>query len=225
MNTKRKPVGAPEVERFLLDNPAFLADHPHILIEQDLGGDESRPFYQRQLQVLRERSEAQQTRLSELEDNVRSNQAIESALHRFALALLTGSRGDREAIVGLIEQHFSLEHVRLLTDQPDPSDQSDQSDPSDSNSNNGLDYPSLLARVQHLASVCDDRVSMQLRTALFGAAAAGLRSIAFVPVASGQELRGVLVLADSAHDRFEPGLGVALLDKLGQLVAAGLEVG
>ena len=215
MSTKRKPVGAPEVERFLLDNPAFLADHPHILIEQDLGGDESRPFYQRQLQVLRERSEAQQTRLSELEDNVRSNQAIESALHRFALALLNGSPGTPETMVELIEKHFSLEHVRLLLDPPEPD--------SDSKSGNGLDYPSLLARVQHLASVCDDRVSMELRTALFGAAAAGLRSIAFVPVASGQELRGVLVLADSAHDRFEPGLGVALLDKLGQLVAAGLE--
>ena len=211
MNTKRKPIGAPEVERFLLDNPAFLVDHPHILSEMDLGGEDSRPFYQRQLQVLRERADAQQTRLSELEDNVRSNQTIESALHRFALALLNGSRGDAEAIIGLIEQHFSLDHVRLLLEAPD------------SDSGNGLDYPALLDRVRHLASVCDDRVSIELRTALFGTAAAGLRSLAFVPVASGQDLHGVLVLADSTHDRFQPGLGVTLLDKLGQLVAAGLE--
>ena len=208
-STNRKTISTPEVEHFLLDNPAFLSNHPHILAGLDLGGDESRPFYQRQLQVLRDRAEAQQTRLAELEDNVRSNQAIEAALHRFALALLCGNRSAPATRVALIKQCFSLDYVRLLLAPPPPEA--------------GLDYASLLARVRHLASVCDDGVSLELRTALFGASAAGLRSIAFVPVASGEDLRGILVLADSRPDRFQPGLGVALLNKLGQLVAAGLE--
>ena len=70
--------------------------------------------------------------------------------------------------------------------------------------------------------MCDDRVSRRLSAALFPPPAVAIASCAFIPLTQAQTLGGVLVLGAADGQRFQPGMGVVILDRLGQLVSAHL---
>ena len=216
------------VADYLESHPDFFASRGALLAAMQLPEEFATPFHARQAQALRDR----QARLDRMLETVKVNQNLEQELHQFAVELLgmvgdgraasAPDTGDAAAAIAapmeLLKTRFDLDAAAVFLDA-----QRDSFDP-------GLDYASLCNRVEHLGGVCDDRVSSKLSAALFPAAAdvdsdsaaAPVASCAFVPLARGRQLRGVMVLGDADRARFQPGMGALILDRLGQLVSAYL---
>jgi len=212
------------VADYLESHPDFFASRGALLAAMQLPEEFATPFHARQAQALRDR----QARLDRMLETVKVNQNLEQELHQFAVELLGMVSGDGRAAsdadaaaiaapMELLKTRFDLDAAAVFLDA-----QRDSFDP-------GLDYASLCNRVEHLGGVCDDRVSSKLSAALFPAAAdvaagaaAPVASCAFVPLARGRQLRGVMVLGDADRARFQPGMGALILDRLGQLVSAYL---
>ncbi|MDD9883307.1 MAG: DUF484 family protein [Gammaproteobacteria bacterium] len=217
------------VADYLESHPDFFASRGALLAAMQLPEEFATPFHARQAQALRDR----QARLDRMLETVKVNQNLEQELHQFAVELLgmvgdgraasAPDTGDAAAAIAapmeLVKTRFDLDAAAVFLDA-----QRDSFDP-------GLDYASLCNRVEHLGGVCDDRVSSKLSAALFPAAAdvaagagaaAPVASCAFVPLARGRQLRGVMVLGDADRARFQPGMGALILDRLGQLVSAYL---
>jgi len=218
---------AKEIADYLESHPDFFVERGELLAAMRLPDAFDTPFHERQAQALRDR----QARLDRMLDTVKTNQHLEQELHRLAVELLE-SAGDGDADsaaapAALVMARFDLSGAAIFLDA-----QQDAFDPA-------VDYASLCRRVEHLSSVCDDRVSSKLCAALFSAAdgaadsadaesacnPAVIASCAFVPLAHGdpRKLRGVLALGDADRARFQPGMGVLILDRLGQLVSAYLD--
>lgn len=209
-----------EIADYLESHPDFFVERGELLAAMRLPEAFATPFHERQAQALRDR----QARLDRMLDTVKTNQHLEQELHRLAVELLeAGVAADATVAVAapaaLVKTRFDLSGAAIFLDS-----QRDAFDPA-------VDYASLCHRVEHLGSVCDDRVSSKLSAALFpadesaAAESAVIASCAFVPLAHGEpgKLRGVLALGDADRARFQPGMGVLILDRLGQLVSAYLD--
>lgn len=199
-----------EVADYLEKHPDFFTERRDLLAAMHLPetpGDT--PFHERQVRALRDR----QARLDRMLDTVRDNQHLEQQLHQVAVELLNSDGLDGPgAPAALVKARFDLDAVAIflssrMARQPASTPQ--------------VDYPSLCRRVEHLGSSCDDRVSNKLSASLFPEAGV-IASCAFVPLARRQALCGVMVLGAADARRFQPGMGVLILDRLGQLVSACL---
>ncbi len=206
-----------EVADYLKDHPEFFAEHSDLLDAMNLPEQPGQPpaherIHERQVRALRERHEQQQARLDLIVDTARSNQDLARGLHQVAVNLLGLDDLDPEdpAAPGrLVKARFDIDDVAVFLSarQQDFPPQ--------------VDYALLCQRVEHLASVCDDRVSSKLGAALFPDAAA-IQSCAFIPITHGQKFYGVMVLGSADRQRFQPDMGVLILDRLGQLLGAYL---
>lgn len=221
-----------EIADYLESHPDFFVARGELLAAMRLPEEFATPFHERQAQALRDR----QARLDRMLDTVKANQHLEQELHRLAVELLEAAgvadaadaadaadsaKAAIAAPAALVKTRFDLSGAAIFLDaRPDAFDPA-------------VDYASLCRRVEHLSGACDDRVSSKLSAALFAAdcsaaesaaeSAPVIASCAFVPLAKGRRLRGVLVLGDADRARFQPGMGVLILDRLGQLVSAYLD--
>ena len=204
-----------EVADYLKNHPEFFAERGDLLAAMNLpeppaAAPVHERLHERRAQALRERQDMQQARLDLVMNTVKSNQDLELGLHRLAVSLLSLEgidRNDPRAPAGLVSACFDIDNAAVfLSSQQQDLDRS-------------IDYPLLCRRVEHLGSVCDDRVSSKLNAALFPDAGT-VASCAFVPLAHRQKLCGVMVLGSDDKQRFQPGMGVLILDRLGQLIGA-----
>jgi len=202
-----------QVVDYLKKNPGFFDQHQELLAAMDFSNQTGVvPFHERQVQVLRDRQDVQQARLDLIVDTARSNQDLEHGLHRIAVKLLSLEGLDPEDPIQpalLVKSRFDVDDVAIFLSSRQP-----YIDPK-------IDYPSLCKRVAHLGSVCDDRVSSKLQIVLFSDASS-VASCAFVPIVYQQNIFGVMVLGSKDKDQFQPGMGVRVLDRLGQLIGAYL---
>lgn len=200
-----------EVVDYLLQNPEFLVEHQDLLAGMNWPQSET-SFHDRQIQALRERQDLQRVRFDEAVDTAKNNQNLEQGLHQLALGLLSraGLAATAEAAEELVAARFAMDHVAIFL----PSQQ-------DTAAHSPGDYSLLCQRVAHLSSVCDDRISTMLGGALFPNADT-ISSCAFIPLVHDLALGGVMVLGAPDRERFQPNMGVLILDRLGQLVGAYL---
>ena len=201
-----------QIAEYLKNNPDFFVDQHALLaamgIAEWIPGD---AFYQRQMQVMQERAARQQDRIDAMLTNAAANQQLEQSLHRLSIDLLATPTPPPEKTaraVAAVRQYFTIRQVRLVR-AAEPAAE--------------LDYNALQQRVIHLNSVCDDRVAPTLMAALFPASAGAVASCAFIPLAFERQIQGVMVLGDADVQRFTPGIGVAILDRLGQIIGAYLQ--
>jgi uncharacterized protein YigA (DUF484 family) len=196
---------AKAVKEYLEAHPEFFDDHPHLLETLTVphahsGGAVS--LVERQVKVLRERQAASRERLAELVRVARDNESLTGRVHHLALRLLRArTASDVEAqVMASMHEDFAVTPVRLLHRAPDTA---------------GLEsvWSAGRPRCGHFAE--------QQRTALFGAEAAELRSMAVIPLGAGAT-RGVLALGSLDADRFNPGISTDFLLRIGELVAAAL---
>ena len=220
-----------EVADYLKTHPEFFAEYPDLLAANLPAAADAVPahkrIHERQVQALRERQDRQQARFDQVLDTARSNQDLDFGLHQIAVALLNPDDMDAKdptAPGALVKSRFDMDEVAIFLSAPlstkadaKKSEQKTKQTIPDAQ----VDYERLSQRVEHLGSVCDDRVSSQLGTALFPDAAA-IASCAFVPITHQQKLYGVMVLGSADRERFQPDMGVLILDRLGQLLGAYL---
>ena len=225
-----------EVADYLKAHPEFFAEYPDLLaaINQSAAADAvpaHKRIHERQVQALRERNQRQQARFDQLLDTAHNNHDLDFGLHQIAVALLNPDdidAKDPSAPARLVKSRFGMDEVAIFLSAKPPAKKSAQKDGHKTKQQTKqkpaaaqVDYEMLSQRVEHLGSVCDDRVSSQLGTALFPHAAA-IASCAFVPITHQQKLYGVMVLGSVDRERFQPDMGVLILDRLGQLLGAYL---
>lgn len=208
-----------EVAEYLEQHPKFFDAHEELFAQMDLskqlGEVAATPFHERQVEALRARGNSQQERVNQLVDTAQNNQDLTNELHHVAIALLGQEATDNNtpnlaALAGVVKSRFSMDEVTVcIAAKPKATPK--------------VDYDMLQQRVSHLSSICDDRVSTRLSRALFPSNEA-IASCAFVPLVHQKKLLGVMVLGSTDAQRFQPGMGVLFLDRLGQLLGAYIAV-
>ncbi len=191
-----------DVAAYLKRNPGFFSENREVLA--DLTLHHANPFHQRQLEVLRERHSREKARYDMVVESARQNQALEQSLHEFSCILLSESSWAAAVLEEEVGSCFNLEGVRFCLERDGRMPDSD--------------FERLRDRVRHGGSVCDDRVSSALLAGLFGEGST-VSSCAFIPLSSSSVI-GVLILGSADGGRFQPGMGVIYLDRIGELLSA-----
>lgn len=196
-----------EVINYLKQHPSFFKENEELLRHLDIGDGNATPFHERQIKALQARENQQQTRFDFIVDSAKNNQRLESDLLEMAIRLLSSKHDGKDAtetVSALVKRQFNVHDVVVLLD-----------DPSDCRH---ARYDDVQQRVVHHSSICDDRVSSNLLEALFNESFQIIKSCAFVPIIFADEFIGVMVLGSSSEVRFQPGIGVIFLDRLGRLL-------
>ena len=206
-----------EVAVWLKEHPEFFEHYAeqisHITIPHPHGG-RAIPISERQTLTLREKAKQLEGKLRELIQFGEENDAIGDKVHRIATALLAASdiRGALNAVYLSLREDFAVPHVALRVWR----------------SSNHSDLPEFKpaseASREFAASLANPHCSahaMVDTAALFGEAAAHLRSFSYVPLRD-SETFGLLALASEDAQRFYPEMGTLYLKRIGELISASL---
>ena len=212
---------AQEIIDYLKDNPAFFKEREELLAQLNLDLTDMEgvsPFVARQLQVLKDRESQQQAKIDLIMDGAKSNQKLEADFVEIAVRLLShksDSDDPVDIVSALVKRQFNVKALVIMLKAG--------GDGSQSNSVFHQKYDEVRQRVAHKKSVCDDRVSSTLLESLFDQDDQAIKSCAFIPLVFEDDLIGTMVLGSSSVSRFQPGVGVMFLDRLGLLVAGFLQ--
>jgi uncharacterized protein len=208
---------------YLQRNPDFFERHQGVLARLRLPharGGAAISLVERQIEVLRQKQAALETKLAELVRVARANDAIAERLHRFTRRLLRAV--PREHAIGHIEaglrEDFDAFHaVLVLIGAPcdgaaarfvravsadDPSLRS---------------FDTLFANGKPRCGQARD----SQREFLFGPEAAEIGSVALVPLGDKGSV-GLLALGSTDRDRFHPGMSTEFLSRMADLIADAL---
>ena len=199
-----------DVAAYLENHPEFYEKYAEMLagvsIPHPYGG-RTISLSERQLLTLREKNRALEKQLHELVENARSNDELQAKVHQFTLSLLGMRAAEtiKEAITRDLCERFSVPHAALRLWEQDP--------PS----------AEVLTFADHtLQPVCVHHAVYDT-LAWFGEAAEHLRSFAYLPLRSGENSIGLLILASEDPQRFYPEMGTLFLQRLAQIVGCALE--
>ncbi|MHB0992261.1 MAG: DUF484 family protein [Burkholderiales bacterium] len=204
-----------DIARYLAAHPEFFEQYPHLLTDIRI----SHPFdgraisiAERQILNLRDKIALLETKLAELLRFGEENDQISVKLQRIAVALIAAH--DLPALLQSLylnlREDFSIPYsvVRLWHTESDGVEFSAVSD-------TVKDWVVHMPHPQCGAYLHPDALSW------FGETAA-LRSYAAIPLKY-RHTSGVLLLASEDPQRFYPQMGTLYLQRLGELIGAGIE--
>ena len=212
------------IATFLQHNPDFFERHQSVLLRLRLPharGGSTISLVERQIEVMREKHAALESKLAELVAVARANDAIAEKLHRFTRRLLqSDSRADA---VGRIEaslrEDFDAFHsvLLLIGDYPDLTPQ--RFVRSVAGDNPGLkSFDSLFSAGKPRCGQARD----SQRQLLFGPDSGQIGSMALVPLTEKGTPLGVLALGSPDRDRFHPGMSTEFLGRMADLITDAL---
>ena len=206
----------------LRENPDILNRHPELLpaleVAHQSGGAVS--LIERQVEVLRKQSQAQEDRLRELMDVARDNERLAQTCHRLAVDLL--ATHDVDDVISIVLDTFKTELsadfavVKLFSEDADLIEQSAGLFV-DANSETLNAFKTML---QHKNTVCGKSTDEQ-KSYLFEDRAEKVKSEAIIPLVAGANLGLIGLGADNAQ-RFNSNMGTDFLSQVGELISASL---
>ena len=205
------PLDTQQVADWLAAHPDFFNAHPRLLTELDVPhphGTHTVSLAERQLIAMRERVHKLEIRHAELLRYGEENDAISAKLHALAVALMACATPPEAAAalaLHLAERYAVPHHVlRLWRD-------------------GGVSEAAIAATAALTRPACG-ALAVDEASDWFGEVSPHLKSFAAIPLGAseGGEPLGLLVLASEEDQRFYAGMGTLYLERLGQLVAAGL---
>ena len=213
------------IAAYLQHNPDFFERHQTLLTRLRVPharGGSTISLVERQIEVLREKHAALESKLAELVSVARGNDAIADKLHRFTRRLLRAR--SRAQAVTLIEaslrEDFDAFHggvLVLIGEYPDLAPQrfvrTVASDDAGLKSFDTL----FTSGKPRCGQVRDTQ-----REFLFGQDANDIGSVALVPLADKSGPLGVLALGSTDRDRFHPGMSTEFLARMADLIADSL---
>lgn len=207
---------AEDVATYLQENPQFFEDHADMIAEIYIPhphGGRAISISERQILSLRDKSRQLESKLRDIIQFGEENDVISEKVHRLALALL-GTADLATAVAAVqfnLREDFSVPHVELRVWRPE--------DPS--HAIGGLPPVSDATRefAAGLATPYCSAHAVVDTAALFGEAAANLRSFAYVPLKQ-RETIGLIALASEDAHRFYPDMGTMFLTRIGEMAAA-----
>ncbi|MCU0804317.1 MAG: DUF484 family protein [Burkholderiales bacterium] len=207
---------AEDVANYLKDHPDFFEAYADLLAQIYVPhphGARAIPLSERQVLTLREKSRALEAKLSELIQFGEENDAIGDKVHRLGLALLIPVAEDAYvgALYGALRESFGVPHVamRLWRGEGEGPERAPVSQEL-------RDYAEKLDHPFCGANANFEAVSW------FGDGAAGVRSVAFMPLRDGDGTFGMLAIGSDDPERFFPEMGTLYLERIGEMVSAGL---
>jgi len=215
-----------EVADYLARHPDFFERHASLLEQLRLPhrtGASTVSLVERQVSVLQEKNRGLERRLRELVDVARFNSTLSDKIHALALRLLRAN--DAVAVLAALEaglrEDFGASQavVVLLHNTSDIAPKAstrflrhaDRSDPA---------LQSFSTFIQQTKPRCG-RIRDTQREFLFPGEAAGIASVAMVPLGPNCEL-GILAIGSSDSNRFNPTMSTDFLARIGDLTAAAL---
>ncbi len=210
-----------EVADYLRRHPDFFSEHRELLVDLAVPHNIGRAtsLLERQVAVLRERNAALERQLAELLEVARENDRLSEGVHALGVALMRAPSLEEllKALHLSLREGFGAEEpvLRIAAATPPPTTATDWwVDPTDP----GLElFEDLLASGRPR---CGRIQAAQVRY-LFGATASGIGSAALIPL-SGPGWRGLLAIGGRDPERFQPGLEMLFVARIGALTSAAL---
>jgi len=213
------------VAQYLQHNVDFFERHPQLLARMRLQHPRNAStvsLIERQVEVLREKHEAQEQKLAEFVRVARANNVLAEKIHRFTRRLLkTSTRVDAisEIEASLREDFDTFHAVLVLAINGEPL-VPDADRFVRSVSSEDVNYRSFESLFTAAKSRCGQIRDSQ-REFLFGGDAIDIGSVALIPL-SGQPAPGLLALGSVDRDRFHPGMSIEFLQRMGELITDAL---
>ena len=211
------------IATYLQHNPDFFERHQAVLLRLKLPhvrGGATISLVERQIEVLREKQAALESKLAELVRVARANDAIAERLHRFTRRLLRDL--PREAVIARIEtglrEDFDAFHavLVLIGAPPELAEQRFvRTVPADDP--NLKSFESLFTSGKPRCGQARD----SQRDFLFGPEGTEMASLALVPLGEKGSL-GLLALGSADKERFHPGMSTEFLGRLAELITDSL---
>ncbi|MGB6605159.1 MAG: DUF484 family protein [Steroidobacteraceae bacterium] len=208
---------------YLQRNPDFFERHQGVLARLKLPharGGAAISLVERQIEVLRQKQAALETKLAELVRVARANDAIAERLHRFTRRLLRAAPG--ETAIGHIEaslrEDFDAFHAVLVLIGAAPDGATARFVRAVSADDPSLkSFDTLFANGKPRCGQARD----SQREFLFGPEAADIGSVALMPLGEKGSI-GLLALGSTDRDRFHPGMSTEFLARMADLIADAL---
>lgn len=219
------------VARYLESNPDYFLRYPELLEGLNVphpGAGAAVSLIERQVQVLRSRTQELSKQLRELLGIARENDILAERLHRFALAMIES--GSLDEALGtardILRQQFKLDAVVILLrgggerpgGRPELVDAFDQRFDQLLRQLNGAGAPASGPP----KPICGAKYGADVMDYLFAGQAHAIRSTAMV-LLSGAEMRGIMCLGSADPLRFNPQMGTVYLSRLGEILTSRLE--
>jgi uncharacterized protein YigA (DUF484 family) len=213
------------VAQFLQQNPDFFERHPQLLARMRLQHPRNAStisLIERQVEVLREKFEAQEEKLADFVRVARANNVLAEKIHRFTRRLLsTSNRGDAiSQIEASLREDFDTFHAVLVlaaSHEPLVPDADRFVRTVAADDVNYRSFETLFAAAKPRCGQIRD----SQREFLFGGAGVEIGSVALIPL-SGAPAPGLLALASVDRDRFHPGMSTEFLSRMGELISDAL---
>lgn len=213
------------VAQYLQHNVDFFERHPQLLARMRLQHPRNAStvsLIERQVEVLRDKYEAQEQKLAEFVRVARANNLLAEKIHRFTRRLLaTRSRGQAiNQIEASLREDFDTFHaVLVLAASPEPllpdAERFVRSVSADDP--NYRSFESLFVSAKPRCGQIRD----SQREFLFNAEAINIGSVALIPL-GGNPAAGLLALGSVDRDRFHPGMSIEFLARMGELITDAL---
>lgn len=200
---------AEDVAEYLQNNPAFFETYAQMLSEVVIPhpyGGRTISLSERQMLTLRERVKELEKKLIELMEFGKENDALQSKLHLFTLALF--NTGDVESL-----QSVTLNNLREIFNVPHAAINLWKENPPSAEVMTFTD--------QHVQPVCLHHAVFDTGK-WFGEAAEHLRSFAYLPLRANNQSIGMLVIASEDAKRFYPEMGTVFLQRIAEIVSAAV---
>jgi len=211
------------VVRYLTHNPDFFERHQAVLARLRLPharGGSTISLVERQVEVLREKQSAAETKLTEFVSVARSNDALAEKLHRFTRRLLrtfTPEQAIEQLEASLREDFDAFISTLILTGL-----QVDM--PPHRFVRRVAAHDASLKSFESLFATGKPRcgqVRDSQRDFLFGTDGNDIGSVALVPLGEKGSL-GLLALGSADRDRFHPGMSTEFLARMGEMITDAL---
>ncbi len=214
------------IATFLQHNPDFFERHQSVLLRLRLPharGGSTISLVERQIEVMREKHAALESKLTDLVAVARANDTIAEKLHRFTRRLLHA--GSRAEAVGIIEaslrEDFDAFHSVLLLTGEYPDLVPQRFVRTVARDNPGLkSFETLFSAGKPRCGQARD----SQRELLFGPDCAQIGSVALVPLTEKGVPLGLLALGSPDRDRFHPGMSTEFLGRMADLIADVLTI-
>lgn len=202
-----------DVANYLKTHPDFFERHADMIADMHIPhphGGRTIPLSERQILTLRERSRQLEGKLREMIQFGEDNDAITGKIHRLTITLL-GARDLASVVNGVeigLRQDFAIPHVALRLWRGEGELPAFES----------VSEPTRLFAGGLTQPQCSPLPAVDTAS-LFGQAAAGLKSYAYLPLRDGEGF-GLLAMASEDERRFYPDMGTLFLSRLSDIVSA-----
>jgi uncharacterized protein len=211
------------IAQYLQQHPDLFDRHPQLLTRlrlQHPRNGTTISLIERQVDVLREKHAALEQQLAEFVRVARANDALADKIHRFTRRLLrTSTRAQAlTQIEASLREDFDAYHAVLVLANAGSGDTPSRflrhvsaTDP------NFKSFDSLFGTAKPRCGQVRD----SQREFLFGGEAAGIGSLALIPLTA-MTPPGLLALGSVDRDRFHPGMSIEFLARMAELIADAL---